>query len=117
MAAKMSQFPEWALHSQEKCYVLKLGKSLLCDVSFGGCVTIGGVELPQNVTDVCRKTTLYGNEHFNPSISTDIRQAQFMTRWEATLAQEKFGGEIKRIELCDPLDTNDTQRWRPHYID
>lgn len=107
---KKSHFPDWALKDQEERYVLKLGKSFIKNIKFCGYETIDGIELPLNigkehVWNALDRTSRNEIVIYDPKVTTVISEAQFMTKWEATLAQRKFGGEIKRVELCDPMDS------------
>lgn len=109
-AERISRFPKWALGDQDKQYVLKLGKSLIKSVDFCGYETIDGIELPLNVGkehvwNALDRTSRNEIVIYDPKVTTVISEAQFMTKWEATLVQRKFGGEIKRVELCDPMDS------------
>ena len=117
---KKSHFPDWALKDQEERYVLKLGKSFIKNIEFCGYATIDGIELPLNigkehVWNALDRTSRNEIVIYDPELTTVIAKAQFMTRWEATLAQRKFGGEIKRVELCDPMDSYDVPRWRESF--
>ncbi len=109
---KKAHFPDWAWKDQEEQYVLKLGKSFAKSVEFCGYETIDGITLPANVGtesvwDALDRTSHKEIDVCEPKLTTVIAKAQFMTRWEVTLAQKEFGGQIKRVELCDPLNTND----------
>lgn len=119
---KISRFPDWVLEDQEKRYVLKLGKSLIKSVDFCGYETIDGIALPANVGtervwDSLNRTSHKEIDVCEPKLTTVIAKAQFMTRWEATLAQKEFGGQIRRVELCDPGNAGDVLSWRPEMFD